>query len=919
MKILKAFILSILFTYNFFIVFSQDNENDRSMFLDAEYFIMTEDYPDALAAYLQLIKKYPDNSNLNYRTGLCLLNIDGQKHRSIPYLEKASNNISEKYTESTFNQDKAPPQVLFLLATAYQVNNDLDLAILTFKDYKKYLDVKDVYEIDYIDKQIRSCETAKDYLRQGETLKYAFFDNLIPDDISSFNPIMAPDRNLMIYMTQEKFYKAIWMTYKIGDKWKTPENITPQIESDGDLYPCSVTGDGKTLYLVKFNSFEGNIYLSNFENGRWGKAEKLDKPINSRFWETHAGISSDGNEIYFTSNRKGGMGGLDIYYSKKKPNGKWEDPINLGSAVNTIYNEDTPFILPDDSTLYFASQGHEGMGGYDIFKSNLQENGNWSIPINLGYPWNTTDDNVFLFPIEDSKTALYAGTASDSELSPSVKLLYHEGAEEILDEQRLIAVSGEIIFQDNLIPEMDVEFSLLDKNNVKINTDIVYNKEDQTFSLQVKPGTYKLLASSENYEPKAEIIDIQPDFNRNKLNFNLEFVPKEVSSGDYIVIKNILFDYDSFNLNREALLELERLYTVMNKYPALSIEVIGHTDSRGSPEYNFNLSKRRSGSVREYLVEKGIDPSRIIIIAAGETENIALNINPDGSDNPEGRRINRNVTIRLPQSEKFQIFVEPIKVPDHLKPDNAKVYTILLTTLDKPADNDLFQDLSQISSEGVSEHFSNSVYQYTLGRFYSKTQAEELLSSAFLSSFDEARVIDIESDIGKSDLRSNLESSEFHAFAIQIMAFRKPENSKKFKGRFDFRTIKGNDGLYRILYGEFSNREDAEEALLMVRGEGYEDAFITDLNKLIKTSESGSLNKSGDFVIQLKALRTINSNATWSGLKDVKMIKGIDNVYRYIYGNFESIDSARDELKRIKRLGFTDAFIRDFNSIPGIK
>ena len=907
MKVYYAFILSFILVFNFSNTYSQESENDKSIFLDAEYFLMTEDYFDALAAYLQLIKKYPDNSNLNYRTGLCLLNINGQKHRSIPYLEKASTNISEKYTESTFAQDKAPPQVLFLLATAYQINNDLDLAILTFRDYKKFLDIKDVYELDYVDKQIRSCETAKDYLRQGEKLNYSFFENLVPKDISSFNPIMTPDRKLMIYMTQEKFYKAIWMTYKIDGKWKAPENITPQIGSDGDMYPCSVTGDGKTLYLVKINSFEGNIYHSTFENGKWGKAEKLEKPINSRYWETHAGISSNGNEMYFTSNRRGGLGGQDIYYSRKKANGKWEAAINLGSAVNTIYNEDTPFILPDGKTLYFASQGHEGMGGFDIFKSNLRENENWSIPVNLGYPWNTTD----------SKAALYAGTASDSELNPTIKLLSLVDNEEKLNRDRLILVSGEIDYQDKHNQELDVNFSLLNEKDEILDTHIEFNKQEQNFSFQLKPGSYKLLASAENYELKTEIINIQEDYKRDKLNFTLDFIPKEVSSGEYLVLKNILFEYDSFNLNREALLELERLFSVMTRYPALSIEVIGHTDSRGSPEYNFNLSKRRSESVKEYLVEKGIESSRILEIAAGETENLALNVNPDGSDNPEGRRINRNVSIRIPQSDKYKIIVEPIEVPDHLKPDNARIYTILLNTLDSPADNKLFKDLSRISSEGVSEHIINSRYHYTLGRFYSRTQAEELLRSGFLGSFKEAKVIEMESDIAKAGMISNLEISESQAFAIQIIAFRRPENSRNFKERFDFRTIKGNDGLYRILYGEYSSRKEAEESLPMIKGEGYEDAFITDLNDLMESSESGSVHKSGNYVIQLKALNTLISSGNWPGIKEVEMLKGSDNIYRYFHGNFNSIEEAKDELDRIKRLGYTDAFIRDIESIPG--
>ena len=146
--------------------------------------------------------------------------------------------------------------------------------------------------------------------------------------------------------------------------------------------------DGTILYLYKTDNFDGNIYSAEYVNGNWTPIKKLNKNINTKFYESHAAISSDGKKLYFTSNRDGGYGGLDIYVSEKDASGDWGPAINLGNTINTPYNEDTPFITLNDSLLYFSSEGHNGMGGYDIFRSDKSEAG-WNAPENLGFPVNS--------------------------------------------------------------------------------------------------------------------------------------------------------------------------------------------------------------------------------------------------------------------------------------------------------------------------------------------------------------------------------------------------------------------------------------------------------------------------------------------------------------------------------------------------
>jgi hypothetical protein len=196
---------------------------------------------------------------------------------------------------------------------------------------------------------------------------------------------------------------------KISGKWQSPVEITSQLKAGDDCSSCSLNRDGTILFLYKTDNFDGNIYSADYFNGAWTPIKKLNKNINTKYYESHASVSANGNRLYFTSNRDGGQGGLDIYLSEKDASGDWGPAINLGSSVNTKYNEDTPFITINDSLLYFSSEGHKGMGGYDIFRSNGSGTA-WKSPENLGFPINSTDDDRFFQPFNNDENGFYSIT-----------------------------------------------------------------------------------------------------------------------------------------------------------------------------------------------------------------------------------------------------------------------------------------------------------------------------------------------------------------------------------------------------------------------------------------------------------------------------------------------------------------------------
>ncbi|MCD4833059.1 MAG: hypothetical protein K8R31_04625 [Bacteroidales bacterium] len=386
--------------------FSQNKDALKEAFSDAEYYVLFEDYNEALSLYLNIYKNGIDNAYIKHRIGECYLQLPGQKHKSIPYLEEACNNLSKSIKEGSFKETKAPYRTLFYLACAYQTNNQLDKAIETFEKFIELVSTQKNYNIDYVDKQIQSCNAAKELISKPLTVTEVNIGNLINNKFSNIRPAVSSDEKSMVYISKLKFYDAILYSKKVGEHWIAPVNISPDLQSDGDYYTCFLSANGKTLVLYRHDNFNSDIYISRSEGDKWSVPEKLNKNVNSKFHETFASLSNDGKTIYFVSNRKGGFGGTDIYkcvFDEKTKD--WGEAINLGSEINTPFNEETPVISEDGKALYFSSQGHYNMGGFDVFLTQNIEKNIWSKPVNIGYPINSTDDDLFYYPIGNGNNA----------------------------------------------------------------------------------------------------------------------------------------------------------------------------------------------------------------------------------------------------------------------------------------------------------------------------------------------------------------------------------------------------------------------------------------------------------------------------------------------------------------------------------
>lgn len=394
---------------------SQETYKLEELFMDAETWYYFQDYETALPLYKQVHQQLPDHDNVNSKIGFCYLNIDGQKHKAIPYLKEAAKNTTFNFPREAFYQRKAPVDAIFYLGNAYLINNQIDKALEAFQRFRKKLEDKRGllfrkidFDLEYLQLQIEACRRAKKMMDQPVNYSATNIGAPINTPLAEYNPVISGDGNTLAFNAEKKFYTGVFMSRKKENgQWGAPVNLLPQLGIDGDCETTSLSHDGTELYLYREDDLDGNLYVSHYRDGTWSKIEKLGEHINTKYWESHASISRDKSRLYFTSNRPGGYGDLDIYVSRRQSDGSWSEPKNMGPTINTPWREDTPFLTDDGKRLFFSSEGHDSMGRLDVMVSHRTPQG-WAEPQNLGYPINTTDHDRFFLPIENGSKAYYA-------------------------------------------------------------------------------------------------------------------------------------------------------------------------------------------------------------------------------------------------------------------------------------------------------------------------------------------------------------------------------------------------------------------------------------------------------------------------------------------------------------------------------
>ncbi|RME16291.1 MAG: hypothetical protein D6799_05100, partial [Bacteroidetes bacterium] len=527
----------------------------KQYFLEGNQLMLENNYSLALQNYLHAYELEPYNANINYLLGRAYLYSPTEKSKAEEYLAKAITKIKKNYIPDDPSEKSAPVLALYYYAQALHINYKFDEALQYYDRFLQALGkAAKSWEKEVTLKKNQS-NYAKTMVAHPLNIKITNLGDSINSEYPEYGAVLSADEQMLIYTTRRPggicgdrtsdggFYEDIVVSFKIDDRtWSKPQPISEYINTCGHEASINLSPDGQILILYK-DEEGGNIYYSMWDGKNWTAPQSFGSDVNTQYWETHATITPDGNTLYFVSDRPGGIGGRDIYRVVKLPNGKWSKALNLGYPINTPYDEDGVFIHPDGKTLFFSSNGHTSMGGFDIFYSIKDEEGKFSEPINLGYPINTTDDDIFYITSPDGKRAYYASVQENGKGDKDIYMItIPESAEKpvVIYKGKIVAAFGESL------PD-DITIILTDKESGE-TVGMYRPQKNGSFVFTLRPGaSYKVSYQSNGEEFFSDEIYADKSESYQEIQKELQLEPVKIMGKITVKEKAIILNVSCFN------------------------------------------------------------------------------------------------------------------------------------------------------------------------------------------------------------------------------------------------------------------------------------------------------------------------------------------------------------------------------------
>ena len=628
-------------------------------------------FKNAIPFYNNANNFNPNNADLNMKLGECYLT-SVYKYKALEHLKKAVelNPSIDSYA-------------YFLLGRALHIDKQFDKAITAYSRYQgSAMSNPNPMVLQDLKMKIQHCYNGKEVIKRPIRV---FIDNLgenVNTEFNEYGAVISADESVLLFTARRpnstggkidpslnEHFEDIYMSEKqIDGTWTKSMNLGANVNTSNHDANSGLSADGQKILVYLGRKGMGDLFECKLEGDVWGEPISLGNNINTKdFHESSACYSPDGNAIYFVSDKPGGKGDHDIYISQLDDKGKWGEAENLGATINTKYSEEGVYMHPDGKTLYFSSQGHESMGGFDIFKSVFDiETKKWSTPENIGYPVNTTDDDIFFvisasgrhgyytsfseegIGLRDLYIVTFLGEEKPMVLNNEDNLLANIAApiQEVIvapvvvvKEAQLTILKG--VITDYLTKEvLEAEIEIVDNDANKVIATFKSNSKTGRYLVSLPAGkNYGIAVKKDNYLFHSENFDIPNKSAFQTVDKNVEL--KNLKIGAKIVLKNIFFDLDKATLRSASTIELNRLIKLMTDVPTLKIELGGHTDSQGATAYNQSLSERRAKAVVEYLTKAGVSSSRLVSAGYGEIEPISTN------ETKEGRQLNRRTEFKV--------------------------------------------------------------------------------------------------------------------------------------------------------------------------------------------------------------------------------------------------------------------------------
>ncbi|HTE32861.1 MAG TPA: OmpA family protein [Chryseolinea sp.] len=709
-SIRSVLIFSTLFSAFFTPSFSQQDPKETArQYLEQAELIMAETKAMDDARELMTTAANLDTTFIkaNYEAGRMHLRTVG-KDRAATYLLRV------------YRQDPAYRFDLeYWIGRSYQYGENFSKALQFYNLYKEKLAKKSTYQgkdkIDQatIDRAIFECENGQEFVSNPGNFSIVNIGREINSEFEDYAPVLNENEDEIVFTTRRrednlnqnvfddnKPYEDIFSSKKTNGIWSYAKNLGPVVNNPYHDSNVALSANGNILFLFKDEGGGDIFFCERDKGGEWGAPVPMPGIINSSFEEKSVTISRDEKTLYFSSNRPGGFGGLDIYRATKDSKGEWTNVKNLGAKINTDMDDDGPFIDYDGVTLYFSSKGRKGMGGFDVFKTSVDPKTNeWSEPVNLGYPINTPDDDIYIVFSKDGKRAYYSSVREDGIGYTDIYLItIPEGIKNVDQVAKLpietpkdttatvvVVPTKEPATKDPVTkePTTKVPVVVVVKPSNKPTTTppkktlqplkyivTVVDASDKTpldakiklqgardniivkatqqgpgvFEFSVtsnKPKDYRLSVETGGYVFFNQTFKIEAATTDEKtLTRTIEM--RKLAVGVVSIMRNIYFDFDKATFKTDAYTELNKLESMMVQNPGMVVEIAGHTDYVGTKEYNQYLSLRRAQAVKEFLTKKGIDSRRVKPVGYGKSRPLASNDDESG-----GRELNRRVEFKV--------------------------------------------------------------------------------------------------------------------------------------------------------------------------------------------------------------------------------------------------------------------------------
>jgi len=618
-------------------VLSTKSKKAIEFYTEADNYRVRGQFREALQLLQQAIEKDKNFVEAYYRIGLVYMTTKDFS-KAAEYFEKGL---------SLTNDVKKQKVFWFDLGETYFNLGQYDKAEKLIVDFLN-AELSNRQKIDKAKSLQNNITFAKENQKVTSKYQQKVLSEAVNRFVMQYFPVLTADQQSLIFTRREGFTDEFDEDLVVSEKdakgrWTAPQSISKNINTTFNEGTCTISADGRKLIFTSCIGREGygscDLFESRKIGNEWTRPENLGPNVNSSEWESQPSLSADGRTLYFVSDRRGGQGRRDIWVSSLMSNGTWSRAKNLGKPINTVYDELSPFIHVNNKTLYFASNGLTGFGGYDLFYSTKDSALQWTEPVNIGAPINNHEDQFSLYVTADGKKGYYA----HEELAVNGRARSKNIEVNISGENRVKFrsnyVKGRITDRLTHLPlKASIELIGIEKNTTEslVESDSVTGEylivltQGAEYALYVNKPGYLFRSVNFNY---SEVTDFEP--------ITMDIALDQVREGSTAILENIFFDTDKYDIKEKSKAELQKLTKFLNDNPGVKVEISGHTDNIGTVNYNLELSEKRALSVFNYLVAQGISPKRLIAKGYGPHHPVADN------STDSGKRQNRRIEFKL--------------------------------------------------------------------------------------------------------------------------------------------------------------------------------------------------------------------------------------------------------------------------------